>query len=444
MKAIILSLAILFACAASASAQYTIWPSTATPAVSDVGADSPVELGVRFKADSNGYITGIRFYKSAANTGTHIGNLWSNSGTLLATATFANETASGWQQVNFATPVAITAGTVYVASYHSTIGHYSVTNSNFATAGVDNPPLHALANSTSTADGPYCYGSSSCFPTATYQASNYWVDVIFTPSSGTAGNPVSVSTTALPNGTVSVAYTQALSATGGTSPYSWSLASGSLPSGLSLASSGTISGTPTTAANSSFSVQVRDASGATASTSLGINVVNAALPTVAITSPANGSSVSGTVNIAGTASDGMSISSVKVAVDGGGYSNASGTTSWSFPVNSTSLSSGTHTFVAQVSDSGGRTATSSLLSLNVNNSSLAGNCTIYASPSGGGSGASSSSPASFAAAASATQPGSVVCLMGGTYNLGSTFVPPVSGTSSSWITYKSYGNGAVN
>ena len=51
-----------------------------------------VELGVKFKADYSGSITGIRFYKSAANTGTHIGSLWSTSGTRLAQATFTDET----------------------------------------------------------------------------------------------------------------------------------------------------------------------------------------------------------------------------------------------------------------------------------------------------------------------------------------------------------------
>jgi len=103
----------------------TIWPVTATPTNVDAGPDSPVELGVTFRSDVNGYIAGIRFYKSAANTGTHVGNLWSSSGALLATATFTSETTSGWQQVNFSEPVAITANTGYVASYHSTGGHYS-------------------------------------------------------------------------------------------------------------------------------------------------------------------------------------------------------------------------------------------------------------------------------------------------------------------------------
>jgi hypothetical protein len=54
-------------------------------------------------------------------------------------ATFTNEMASGWQQVNLSTPVAISANTTYVASYHSPVGHYSVTNNFFASSGTDNP-----------------------------------------------------------------------------------------------------------------------------------------------------------------------------------------------------------------------------------------------------------------------------------------------------------------
>ena len=56
--------------------------SSTTPTQVDSGDASSLELGVRFRADFDGYITGIRFYKAAANTGTHVGNLWSNTGTL--------------------------------------------------------------------------------------------------------------------------------------------------------------------------------------------------------------------------------------------------------------------------------------------------------------------------------------------------------------------------
>jgi hypothetical protein len=163
---------------------YTIWPSTAMPGTQDTFETLPVELGVKFTASVSGYVNGIRFYKGTANTGTHVGNLWSSTGTLLARATFTGESASGWQQVNFATPVAITANTVYVASYFSPTGDFAVDRNYFNTA-VSNPPLQALQNASSGSTGPnavYNYGSTSAFPTTSYQASNYWVDVVFSTS----------------------------------------------------------------------------------------------------------------------------------------------------------------------------------------------------------------------------------------------------------------------
>lgn len=160
----------------------TIWPSSAAPTVAADSDKSAVELGVKFESDVAGYITGIRFYKSATNAGTHIGSLWSSSGQLLARATFSGESTSGWQQVIFSTPVAISANTVYVASYHTNVGHYANDDNFFANAGVDRPPLHALRNGSSGSNGVYTYASTPAFPTSTYRATNYWVDVVFTTS----------------------------------------------------------------------------------------------------------------------------------------------------------------------------------------------------------------------------------------------------------------------
>ena len=134
------------------------------PGTADSGPDSAVELGVKFRSDVAGKITGIRFYKATANTGTHVGNLWSSAGTLLGSITFSNETASGWQQMLLATPVAITSNTVYVASYHCTIGHYSEDDNYFLSNGVNNPPLHALTNGVSGGNGVYAYGDKQRFP----------------------------------------------------------------------------------------------------------------------------------------------------------------------------------------------------------------------------------------------------------------------------------------
>jgi Domain of unknown function (DUF4082)/Bacterial Ig-like domain len=168
-----------------------LWPAgSGVPAIADSGDANAVELGVKFSADSSGFITGLRFYKSAANTGTHIGNLWTGAGTLLATATFSAESTSGWQEVSFSTPVAVVANTIYVASYHTNTGHYSVSAGYFATA-VDAPPLHAPAN-ISNANGVYRYGASG-FPSNSYNAGNYWVDVVFnTAVGGTDTTPPTV------------------------------------------------------------------------------------------------------------------------------------------------------------------------------------------------------------------------------------------------------------
>ena len=150
-----------------------------TPAQFATGDANAVELGVRFTADANGTISGLRFYKGTGNTGTHIGNLWTATGTLLATATFTSETTSGWQQVTFASPIAINANTTYVASYHTTVGNYGYDSAYFAATGVDNSPLHAPSNGVAGGNDVYAYGATA-FPTQTFNATNYWVDVVFT------------------------------------------------------------------------------------------------------------------------------------------------------------------------------------------------------------------------------------------------------------------------
>jgi hypothetical protein len=141
---------------------------------------TPVELGVKFKSAAAGRITAIRFYKALANTSRHAGNLWSKSGTLLASVIFYNETASGWQQATLSNPVTITAGTIYVASYHTTI--YSRDDNYFTTTPPSWGPLTAPESSTSDGNGVYAYGSASRFPTQSYDSRNYWVDVVFAQS----------------------------------------------------------------------------------------------------------------------------------------------------------------------------------------------------------------------------------------------------------------------
>lgn len=155
------------------SPSVSLW-STANPAGAvDGGADSAVTLGLRFSSTVSGSITGMRFYKYAGNTGAHIGNLWSATGAKLGTATFAAETASGWQTATFAAPIQIAAGSKYVISYQSLRGHYAFTE-NYFPRDYANGVLGAAANS-----GLYKYGATPVFPTSPWQYGNYWVDVIF-------------------------------------------------------------------------------------------------------------------------------------------------------------------------------------------------------------------------------------------------------------------------
>ena len=165
---------------AGAQCPCSIWPSTAQPSVASANDPGPVNLGVKFTADVNGWITGIRFYKGAGNTGTHTGSLWTASGTLLGQVTFTNEPASGWQEADFSSPIAVTAGTTYVASYFAPNGGYSDDAAAFASSGVDNPPLHALSSPAAGGNGVYGYASSPAFPATSFNATNYWVDVVFT------------------------------------------------------------------------------------------------------------------------------------------------------------------------------------------------------------------------------------------------------------------------
>jgi hypothetical protein len=160
---------------------FTIFQTTDVP--DKEFEDSPIELGVRFKANTNGYITGIRFYKGTNNGGTHIGNLWTAAGAQLSQVTFTNETETGWQQADFAIPVAVTAGTTYVASYYNPTGNFSVTKNFFMQDYPAGPtsswPVQALSNS-SGGNGVYNYGSSTSFPASPANASNYYVDIVFT------------------------------------------------------------------------------------------------------------------------------------------------------------------------------------------------------------------------------------------------------------------------
>jgi hypothetical protein len=166
----------------------SIWDDTPAP-IDYYNNGGPIELGLKFRADVDGYVQGVRFYKHSLNTGSHKGHLWTSTGTLLAEVTFVDETDSGWQSAYFGTPVAVAANTTYVVSYLSN-RYFSFTRDYFATSGVDNSPLHALANGV---DGPNGVNKSGGgFPDQSYRSTNYWVDVIFDTTQPVDSIPLTV------------------------------------------------------------------------------------------------------------------------------------------------------------------------------------------------------------------------------------------------------------
>ena len=162
-----------------ASCPCTLFPQTATPLVVANVDPSAIELGTKFTSDSDGWVTGVRFYKAATNTGQHIGRLWSAAGVKLAEVAFSGESASGWQEATFSAPVEVSAGSTYVVSYFAPNGNYSSDRQFFQTA-YDAAPLHAPQDGAQGSNGVFRYGATGGFPTSGFQATNYWVDAVFT------------------------------------------------------------------------------------------------------------------------------------------------------------------------------------------------------------------------------------------------------------------------
>src|SRR5271157_90719 len=152
-----------------------------------VGDKTNYELGTYFESSVAGQVTALRVYVGpveAGNPGTIVGNLWNASGNNLESATFSN-IAAGWNEVTLATPISISANTIYVVSANTNagstgLGAYAADsnggNGFFGSGGFSNPPLTALSGD---------FGSPGTFPTQSFPTINggtsYFRDVEFSP-----------------------------------------------------------------------------------------------------------------------------------------------------------------------------------------------------------------------------------------------------------------------
>jgi Domain of unknown function (DUF4347)/Domain of unknown function (DUF4082) len=189
-----------------------------SPSVTDgVGSAGDYELGMEFTSAKAGQINAIRYYKSPLETGNHTGRIWSSTGTLLGTVAFTGETASGWQQQALTTPINIAANTTYVVSVN-TNSYFATTTSGLSTT-ITNGDLSAVADGS---NGVY-NTTPGAFPIASYSNSNYFRDVVFTPSTTPINQPgtITVSGTARQKQTLTANVADTNGLTGVTIKYKW-------------------------------------------------------------------------------------------------------------------------------------------------------------------------------------------------------------------------------
>jgi Domain of unknown function (DUF4082) len=138
-----------------------------------------ITVGMRFQSALSSSVTGVRFYKLPDMTGTHTGVLYNvGGGAPLATVTFTGETATGWQDQKFTTPVPIIAGTTYVIAVYMDNGFYTADLHGLDAPLTSNGVVTSLGNTANPPNGVFDYGTGApSFPNTGFNGSNYWVDV---------------------------------------------------------------------------------------------------------------------------------------------------------------------------------------------------------------------------------------------------------------------------
>jgi len=205
------------------------------------------------------------------------------------------------------TPATLPAGTggiAYSQALSASGGNGGYTYS--LTAGAL-PPGIALSSTGSVSGTPTTDGTYNFTVTATdgfgFTGDQAYALTVNAPT-------IVIAPATLPGGQVSGAYSQTLSASGGNGGYTYSLAAGALPPGIALSSAGTVSGTPTTAGNYSFTVTATDGFGFTGNQAYSLGV-NQPVPVVVNDTAATAANASATIAV--TANDTGPITSIAVA-----------------------------------------------------------------------------------------------------------------------------------
>jgi len=157
---------------------------TVVPTNPDIVDAGPLTLGLNFQVRQDGYILGVRFYKSVNNTGTHVAGVWQRdswagtwNGTPLISENFTGETSSGWQEHLFSTPVAVTPYDDWEVGVFMPNGRYAADGSYFGSKITENEL--EIAATAVYVNGLYNYAGSITRPDAQFGQTNYYVDVMF-------------------------------------------------------------------------------------------------------------------------------------------------------------------------------------------------------------------------------------------------------------------------
>ncbi len=141
--------------------------------------DGPYEMGVKFVTSQTAKVKKFAYYKMNGETGAHVGNLWSSTGTLLASAAFTNETASGWQYADLNSAVYIQPGNSYVVSVNSNTA-YGVGDPQSLGSSITNGILSTVAdNNNGVFSGSE--NTAGVFPTISFNNNNYFRDIVVEP-----------------------------------------------------------------------------------------------------------------------------------------------------------------------------------------------------------------------------------------------------------------------
>jgi hypothetical protein len=447
---------------------------TSNPAAVTVNA-APVAPAITTQPASQTVTAGQTASFSVAATGTSPLNYqWQKNSVAIGGATSSSYTTPAATSADngalFTVVVSNTAGSVTSSAATLTVSAVPVAPSittqpasqtvtagqtaSFSAVATGTNPLNYQWKKSGTAISGATSSSYTTPATTTSDNGALFTVVVSNTAGSVTSNPAALTVNAAPvapaittqpaNQTVTAGQTASFSvAATGTAPLNYQWRKNSVAISGATSSSYTTPATTSSDNGVQFTVVVSNTAGNMTSSAATLTVNTPTPPIVAITSPTNGATVSGTITVAGTASDAVGLSNIQVQVDGGAFSSASGTTNWTFSLGTAALSNAAHAITARATNTSGLTA-STTATVNVSNSSgTIVNVTSYGAIGNG----STDDTAAINNAIAALQPGDTLEFPSGTYKVSSQLtinIPNVTidgSSNTATISYVGGGNG---